>query len=87
MINITQKTISIPEELYIKLKKKKLTTETFPELIQRLLDEENVRIKRHRIKDLEGSFGDDSDEWDKIQDELYKDRLRPSSRKIITFDE
>jgi len=83
---MTQKTISLPEELYQKLKKRKGDSENFPELIQRLLNEEEERTKRHKIKDLEGAFGEDSEEWEQIEKELYHDRLRPSSRADIRFN-
>ncbi len=81
-----QKTISLPEDLYLKLKAEKGKTETFPDLIKRLLYEEEVRKKKHHISDLAGAFGEDSEEWIKIEEELYNDRLRPSSRKGISFD-
>ena len=83
---MTQKTISLPEEIYFKLKEKKKKNETFPDLISRLIDEDNVREKKHVIMDLAGAFGEDSDEWEKIEKELYEDRLRPSNRKGLSFD-
>ena len=83
---MTQKTISLPEEIYFKLKSKKRKNETFPDLIQRLLNDEEKREENHKIMDLAGAFGENSEEWEKIEQELYKDRLRPSSRKAITFD-
>ena len=81
-----QKTISLPEKLYSKLKSKKRENETFPDLITRLLNEEEQQQQKHHISDLAGAFEEDSDEWIKIEKELYKDRLRPSSRKGISFD-
>ena len=80
------KTISLPEEIYSKLKSKMRKNETFPNLIQRLLNDEEIREEKHKIMDLAGAFGDNSEEWEKIEQELYKDRLRPSNRKAITFD-
>jgi predicted CopG family antitoxin len=82
-----QKTISLPSEVYFKLKDKKKSGETFPDLIKRLIDEDDKRIQTHSIMDLAGAFGDESDEWEKIEKELYEDRLRPSSRKKISFEE
>ncbi len=43
--------------------------------------------KNHKIMDLAGAFGDNSDEWEKIEKELYKDRLQPSNREVIIFDD
>ena len=42
--------------------------------------------QKHNLKDLDGAFGEDSDEWDKIEKELYEDRLKPSSREEVTFE-
>lgn len=82
-----QKTISLPSDIYFKLKEKKKEGETFPDLITRLIDEDDERSNSHSIMDLAGAFGEDSAEWDKIENELYADRLRPSSRKKISFEE
>ena len=83
---MTQKTISLPEDLYFKLKAKKKKAETFPDLISRLIEETDRKEKTHKIMDLAGAFGDDSNEWEKIEKELYEDRLRPSHRKGLSFD-
>ena len=42
--------------------------------------------KNHKIMDLAGAFRENSEEWEKIEKELYKDRLRPSNREVIIFD-
>lgn len=75
------KTISLPEEIYSKLKSKMRKNETFPNLIQRLLNDEEIREEKHKIMDLAGAFGDNSKEWEKIEKELYKDRLRTSNHE------
>jgi len=75
------KTISLPEEIYSKLKSKIRKNETFPDLIQRLLNDEEKREEEHKIMDLAGAFGDNSEEWEKIEKELYKDRLRTSNHE------
>ncbi|MHA1612153.1 MAG: antitoxin VapB family protein [Promethearchaeota archaeon] len=62
-----QKTISLPSELYFQLKDKKKQGETFPDLINRLIDKDTERIKSHSIMDLAGTFGEESDEWEKIE--------------------
>ena len=84
---MTQKTISLPEELYDRLKTKKKKNETFPELIQRLLLEEEKNKMDRNIDDLEGAFGDASEEWDSIEKEIYQDRLRHKTRKIYSIGE
>ena len=84
---MTQKTLSIPEDLYFKLKAKKRNNETFPDLLDRLLQEDSVLEKKRNIMELAGAFGDQSDEWEKIEEKLYKDRLHPSSRKPLRLDD
>jgi len=81
-----QKTISLPVEIYDQLKSKKKKNETFPDLIKRLISEEEKQVQSHKIMDLAGAFGENSEEWDDIEKELYADRLRPSARREITFD-
>ncbi len=80
------KTISLPEEIYSKLKSKIRKNETFPDLIQRLLNDEEIREEKHKIMDLAGAFGDNSKEWEKIEKELYKDRLNIKSRNFYVFE-
>ncbi len=53
----------------------------------RLISEDDERINSHSIMNLAGAFGDESEEWEKIEKELYEERLRPSSRKKISFDD
>ena len=38
----------------------------------------DTKKKMHKISDLAGAFGESSDEWVKIEEELYKDRLQPA---------
>ncbi len=52
---MTQKTLSVPEDLYNKLKTKKKNSETFPDLIERLMSEYDQREAKHTIMDLAGS--------------------------------
>lgn len=72
---MTQKTISLPEELYDRLKTRKKKNETFSHLIQRLLLEGGKIEKDRNIDDLEGAFGDTSEEWDSIEKEIYQNRF------------
>ena len=53
---MTQKTLSVPEDLYNKLKTKKKNSETFPDLIERLMSEYDQREAKHTIMDLAGSL-------------------------------
>lgn len=72
---MNQKTISLPEEIYLKLKKHKRKGESFPELISRLIKKEESWEKE--IDNLFGCLKED-DEWDKILEDIYEDRKKPS---------
>ncbi len=69
---MTQKTISLPEDVYNALKKQKHKGETFAELINRLIQEKHTRKKN--LEKLAGSLKDD-DEWDSILEDIYEDRI------------
>lgn len=69
------KTISLPEEIYFKLKREKRKGETFPELISRLLKEK--KNEETKLESVAGSLKDD-DEWDDILKKLYEDREKPA---------
>ncbi len=75
---MTQKTISLPEDVYNALKKQKRKGESFPELINRLLQEKHVRKKN--LEKLAGSLKED-DEWDRILEDIYEDRKKPARFK------
>jgi len=72
---MTNKTISLPEDLYDKLKKQKRKGESFPELIDRLIKERKSR--KQQLEALAGSLIED-EEWDDILQEIYEDRKRPA---------
>nr|MDO8088358.1 antitoxin VapB family protein [Candidatus Sigynarchaeum springense] len=83
---MSQKTISLPEPLYNRLKAKKKPGENFPELISRLLDQEEHHQKPPITKFF-GILGDNSEEWDKIEEDIYKNRLRSSGRDRLDFED
>ncbi|MHA1233236.1 MAG: antitoxin VapB family protein [Candidatus Helarchaeota archaeon] len=72
-----QKTISLPEDVYEKLKSEKRDDESFSQLILRLLKKDRKLIP---IEALAGAFEEDSSEWERIEQFLYNDRLKPSER-------
>ncbi|MHA1132447.1 MAG: antitoxin VapB family protein [Candidatus Helarchaeota archaeon] len=74
---MTQKTISLPEDVYEKLKAEKRENESFAQLILRLLKQEKSKTP---IEPLAGIFEKDSSEWEEIERNLYNDRLRYSQR-------
>jgi predicted CopG family antitoxin len=72
---MANKTISLPLETYDKLRKEKRKGESFAGLINRLL--KRTKSKTKLLEDLAGVFKDD-DEWDRIIEEIYKDRKTPA---------
>lgn len=69
------KTISLPEDIYNKLKMQKKKGESFPELIDRLVKEK--KTKKQQLEALAGSLKED-EEWDQIIKEIYEDRKKPA---------
>jgi predicted CopG family antitoxin len=74
---MTEKTISLPEDVYEKLKAEKRGNESFAQLILRLLKQEKNKTS---IEQLAGIFEEDSSEWEEIEKKIYNDRLRFSQR-------
>jgi len=72
---MTNKTISLPEDIYNRLKKQKRKGESFSDLIDRILKEK--KVKRQKLEELAGCFKDD-DEWDEILNNIYEDRKKPA---------
>ena len=71
---MTQKTISLSEEAYNKLKKSKKKNESFSKTILRILGKQD----NSDIMSLAGAFNENSDEWEKIEKILYKNRIDES---------
>ena len=69
------KTISLPEDVYDKLKRQKKKGESFSDLIDRLIKEK--KSKKQQLEALAGSLAEDN-EWDQILENIYKDRKRPA---------
>ncbi len=72
---MAQKTISLPEDVYLELKKQKRKDETFPDLIRRLIQRQ--KKCEQDLDKLAGAFEED-DEWDGILEDLYNDRQKPA---------
>ena len=69
------KTISLPEDVYDKLKRQKKKGESFSDLIDRLIKEK--KSKMQQLEALAGSLAEDN-EWDQILEDIYEDRKRPA---------
>ncbi|NMC04592.1 MAG: hypothetical protein GYA24_05235 [Candidatus Lokiarchaeota archaeon] len=75
-----QKTISLTPDAFEKLKRAKRSNESFSELVTRLLESESRRNKP-RISDCFGTLVEkEPGEWDKILEDIYKDKSRPRSK-------
>lgn len=72
---MTQKTISLPEDIYLALKKLKRKEESFAELIARLVQEKQTN--ENNMEKLAGCLKED-DEWDQILEDIYEDRKKPA---------
>ncbi len=72
---MTQKTISLPEDIYLALKKLKRKEESFADLISRLVQEKQK--KEENLEKLAGCLKEDN-EWDQILDDIYEDRKKPA---------
>lgn len=79
-----QKTISLPDDVYKKLKEEKKDDESFAQLILRLLKKE---VTQSQIEPLAGVFAKEADEWAEIEKTLYSDRLRQSERGMDSIEE
>ncbi len=71
---MTQKTVSLSEEAYEKLRRVKKEGESFSQLILRLIERE-VNVS---ILDFAGAFAEGSDEWETIEKGIYERRKEKS---------
>ncbi len=68
---MTQKTISLSEKAYNELKKNKKKDESFSKTILRILGNRD----NSDVMSLAGAFNEKSEEWEKIENILHKNRL------------
>ncbi len=71
---MTQKTVSLSEEAYEKLRSVKKKGESFSQVILRLIDQES----NLHILNFAGAFEESSKEWETIENEIYKRRKEKS---------
>ena len=76
---MTQKTVSLSEEAYEKLRLAKKEGESFSHVILRLIERET----NLNVLDFAGAFEETSDEWETIEKELYKRRKEKSRIKSL----
>ena len=79
---MTQKTVSLSEEAYEKLRRVKKKGESFSQVIIRLTKrDENVTFL-----DFAGAFSEGSKEWESIEKEIYNRRKEKSRVKQLLED-
>jgi len=71
---MTQKTVSLSEEAYEKLRRAKKEGESFSQLILRLID----RRTDLPILEFAGAFEESSKEWELIEKQIYERRKEKS---------
>lgn len=71
---MTQKTISLNEKAYKKLKNKKEEKESFSELIIRLCEIEEINQNENLLLKFSGAFKENSDYWKTIEEYIDKER-------------
>ena len=79
---MTQKTVSLSEEAYEKLRRVKKEGESFSQVILRLIE----RDANAGILDFAGAFEEGSKEWETIEKEIYK-RRKDKSRMESLMEE
>jgi predicted CopG family antitoxin len=80
------KTIALPEEIYNMLKARRRPKETFSDLLHRLLDEQDTRSKKNITK-IFGILGENSDEWDRIEKDIYDGRAKGVEKDWVNLDD
>ena len=73
---MTQKTISLNEKAYKRLRKFKRDKESYSDLIIRLCDTQENEEKEDILLKYMGLFKDHSDDWEKVEKEIQKERDR-----------
>ncbi len=83
---MTQKTISLPDDVYMKLRDLKRENESFSELILRLMNKETDKGKNIEIENFFGAFEDESDEWEDIEKKIYSARNKSRMHEPLKLD-
>ena len=76
--------IDISEKVYKKLLTLKKENESFSKLISRIINEKETE-KLNPIEDFAGAFEEDSEEWEKIENLLYEERLKTRNEQKINL--
>lgn len=71
---MTQKTISLNEKAYKKLKKLKRKGETYSDLILRLCNSQEISERDDILLKLIGAFKDNDEYWEKIEKQIQENR-------------
>jgi predicted CopG family antitoxin len=84
---MTQKTLSLPADVYERLKRMRENEESYGDLVMRLINEHEKKAEGITIESFAGTLNDeDSDDWGKIEKIIYQKRCFPANRDI-QFDD
>ncbi|HME55514.1 MAG TPA: antitoxin VapB family protein [Candidatus Lokiarchaeia archaeon] len=84
---MTQKTISLPQDVYNRLKQLKDRDESYGDLLMRLINEHEKKPGDIEIESFASAFDDkDSDDWGEIERIIYQKRRFSSSRDVKLDD-
>ncbi|MCF2140579.1 MAG: antitoxin VapB family protein [Candidatus Lokiarchaeota archaeon] len=85
---MTQKTISLPENIYNSLKKRKKSKETFSDLISRLIKENDQKSSQPDISCFYGKLEEaEKGEWDEIEKKIYENRKASKTHRTDSWDD
>nr|MDO8116979.1 antitoxin VapB family protein [Candidatus Sigynarchaeota archaeon] len=75
-----QKTISLTPDAFDRLKRIKRPKESFSDVVMRLVDQDS-KSNKSNISECFGTLVESEEgEWDKILENIYRDRSKPRSR-------
>jgi predicted CopG family antitoxin len=84
---MTQKTLSLPADVYERLKRMRENDESYGDLVMRLINEHEKKTEGLSIESFAGSLSDeDSEDWGEIEKIIYQKR-HFSAKRDVQFDD
>ncbi|MBN2152386.1 MAG: antitoxin VapB family protein [Candidatus Lokiarchaeota archaeon] len=84
---MTQKTLSLPVEVYERLRHMKSQDESYGDLVMRLINEHEKKAQGMPIESFAGALSEeDSDDWGDIEKILYQKRFFSENRAVRLDD-
>jgi len=79
---MTQKTISLNEKAYKKLKKYKKVKESYSDLIVRLCESQEKKVEEDFLLKYIGTFKDNDEYWEKFEDVIQNERNKHLTSEV-----